>query len=292
MNIVYYSSLATGSGHIIQGISIANAFNRAGYEVNYTILHCGGFGTLADRMSVSHIVLPAEDETQLGERGYVSSALYSTLAALKPDILLVDLSWFTLHRFIRRLDCVKIFLCRQISDDAFFVPLPDGDLVFEPELYDRIIATEPFRSNIKMEQINPIIIRNREEILPRQSALEGLQAVEAQKLCLFALNGKPGEFNSKKKIYSYLEDESYEMIYTTNFDEGLFPAVDYFNAIDLLICGAGYNAFWEAVYFEKETVFCPVKRRFEDQRLRVETCSEYRFTENGADQLSEIIMKG
>ena len=54
-----------------------------------------------------------------------------------------------------------------------------------------------------------------------------------------------------KKTYSYLEDEGYQMVYSTNYKGGLFPAVDYFNAFEMLICGAGYNSFWEAVYFDR-----------------------------------------
>ena len=46
-------------------------------------------------------------------------------------------------------------------------------------------------------------------------------------VCLFSFNGKPGEFKDIKKRYSYLEDAGYTMVYTTNYDGGLFPAVDY-----------------------------------------------------------------
>ena len=110
------------------------------------------------------------------------------------------------------------------------------------------------------------------------------------KACLFAINGKPGEFEEKKKLYSYLGETDYEMVYSSNFRGGLFPAVDYFNAFDLLICGAGYSAFWEAIYFEKEAIFVPFPRRFEGQRQRVAECEEYVCRQNGADQLVEIIM--
>ncbi len=217
MNIVYYSSMMTGSGHIVQGLSIARALKRNGLDSDFTILHCGGFGKLADRENVHHIELPPENEKQLNAENCKSSALYSALERLKPDVLLVDLSWYTLLHFIDRLDCLKIFLCRQVSDGAFTIPLPGGPLVFEPKQYDRVIATEPFISKITMEQINPIVIRNRDEILPRAAALEKLSPGMNSKICLFAVNGKPGEYEKTKKTYSYLEEEGYEIICTTNF---------------------------------------------------------------------------
>jgi UDP-N-acetylglucosamine:LPS N-acetylglucosamine transferase len=81
------------------------------------------------------------------------------------------------------------------------------------------------------------------------------------------------------------------MVYATDHPAGLFPAVDYFNAVDYLICGAGYNAFWEAVYFQKEAYFIPLPRNFEDQRRRVAECQDHLFEENGADQLVELLLQ-
>lgn len=80
------------------------------------------------------------------------------------------------------------------------------------------------------------------------------------------------------------------MIYSTNYHGGLFPAADYFNAFDFIVCGAGYNQFWEAIFFNKEAVFEPTATIFEDQARRVRECQEYYFDVNGADQLVELIM--
>ena len=152
------------------------------------------------------------------------------------------------------------------------------------------MAIEPFPTDQPLRRINPIVIRNRDEILPRKEALRKLGLTETGNHCLFAFNGKPGEFEDARKMYSYLGDEGYQMVYSTNYKGGLFPAVDYFNAFEMLICGAGYNAFWEAVYFQKETIFVPQQRRFENQSWRVEECQEYAFERNGADELVELIL--
>ncbi len=141
-----------------------------------------------------------------------------------------------------------------------------------------------------MEQINPVVIRNRNEILSKKDALAKLGIKKRGKICLFAFNGRPGEFERIKKDYSYLEDVGYQMVYSTNFKGGLFPVVDYFNGFDLIICGAGYNAFWEVMYFRKEAIFVPVWRRFESQRQRIQECGDYFFEENGSDQLVDIMM--
>lgn len=290
MKIAFYTTGITGSGHIVKGISIANALKRKSVDCEYTIMHSSGFLNLCEKLKVYNIKIQPESENELSKGNYKSSKLYKTITSINPDILIVDLFWFMIHGFINELECKKIFLCRQVADHFFTIPLKTGAISFRPEDYDEVIAIEPFSSKIPMRHINPMVIRNRDEILSRDEALKKLGLPKKGKKCLFAFNGKPEEYNQIKKQYSYLEDVGYNMVYSTNYEGGLFPAVDYFNAFDLIICGAGYNAFWEVMYFNKEAIFVPVKRRFESQRRRIEECSGYTFEENGADQLVDIIL--
>ncbi len=258
MKIVYYSGAITGSGHIIQGISIYHAMVRSGSTADYSLLGSSHFPFLADEFSIPHIQIPAEDETSLSAAERCrNSTLYRTIRELEPDILIVDLTWFTLSHFIRDLTCKKIILFRQLSPDGFIFPLMDPPLQFDPNDYDLVIATEPFEHTHPMEEINPIVIRNRNEIFLKEEARTKLGVPPETRCCLFALNGKPGEFEEYRKTYSYLEDEGYTMIYSSNYKGGLFPAVDYFNAFDLIITGGGYNSFWETRYFEKEAYYIP-----------------------------------
>jgi hypothetical protein len=291
MKVVYYSSAMTGSGHVVKGISIANAFRRGAFAVDYTLLSCNPtFAPLAERLGVRHVEIPLEDERQLAAAAAEHSVLFETLASLSPDVLLVDLAWYMCQHVVGKLPGKKILLCRQVEDRFFRIPLASGLLEFRADLYDRVIATEPFRSSVPMETIDPLIIRNRDEILDRHAALERLGAAPDTPVCLFAVNGKPGELERVRRTYSYLEGEGYTVIYSSNFAGGLFPAVDYFNGVDLLITSAGYNSFWEAVFFEKEAIFVPQPRRFEDQRRRVAECQEMRLVHNGADQLVRLVV--
>ncbi len=161
---------------------------------------------------------------------------------------------------------------------------------FDSAEYNLILEAEPTAAAVPMVKINPLIIRNKEEILTREDALKYLGLNPLKKVCLFAINGRPGEYEDSIKTYSYLEDEGYQMIYSTNYEGGLFPVVDYFNAFDLIITSGGYNSFWEARYFKKEALFIPVIRQFEDQKKRIDECLGMTFEENGADQLVDMIM--
>jgi hypothetical protein len=184
---------------------------------DFTIVHGSPFSQLAERLGVQYVKIQTEDEKELSRENFSSSILYKTINSLKPDILIVDQFWFMLHHFIVELSCTKIFLCRQVEDSTFSIDLPAGRIHFNAQSYDLVLATEPFKSCVEMEHINPVIIRNRDEVLSKKDALEKLEIKHRGKICLFAFNGRPGEFRRIKKDYSYLEDVGYQMVYSTNF---------------------------------------------------------------------------
>ena len=290
IRILYYTSAVTGTGHLVQGISIYNALSRNYVRGVFCILHNSMTTIPFRRLNIRQISIPFEDECILSHDNYQSSELFSAINFFNPDVLIVDLSWFMLHSFINELHCKKVFLCRQISEKAFSVPLESGRIEFNPEYFDLLIQTEPFDNYFEMKQINPIIIKSRDEILSKVEAQKCLDVNGSNPVCMFALNGSTELLQRTRKTYSYLEEEGYDMVYSANYEGGLFPVIDYFNAVDLLICGGGYNAFWESVYFQKDAIYVAVPTIFEDQQKRIKECSDYMFEENGADQLVDILM--
>ncbi len=286
MRIVYYTSGTTGIGRLVTGMAIGNALLRKGVSHRYTILHSSPLGHLAGDFDNQRV--PIETERDLSPANYRKSVLFKTLKRLKPDVLLVNHQWFMIQGFIREIPAKKIYLSDQAFDHHFRVPLPAGEIAFDPEPYDRVFAIEPFESAIPMERIEPVILKNRDEILPRETAIERLRLDGAKPVALYALSGRPEYFERYREKYAYLDSE-YDVVRTTTFREGLFPAVDYFNAIDLIVCGAGYNQVWESVYFGKKATFEILDVNFSDQAARLEAAAGYRFNENGADRLVEII---
>lgn len=289
MKIVYFTSGITGSGRIVRGIAIGNALKRKEINTEYIILNSSKFTFLADTMGVGTRKIPVENEDQLSFNNYKTSELYKALMLHKPDILIIDLLWFPLYYFINELQCKKVFLCRQVDDRFFNIRLGKELLTFRPEDFDLLLAIEPFQRSLPMRQINPIVIRNRDEILPREVALQSLGLDGSTENCLITYNGEPGEYEQVMKDYSHLKDAGYRIYSTTNYKDGIFPSVDYFNAFDLVICGAGYNSYWETVYFKKEAFYSPATRAFETGRRRIEECAGFEFDENGADQLVDIV---
>ncbi len=289
MKILYYTSAVSGTGRLVFGISIGNALRRNGISCEYSILSSSPYGHLAG--DIPHREIPIESEEQLSPGNWEKSHLYNALREINPDILLVNHCWFTLYHFMDQLPCKKIYLSDQVIDAFFKIPLPGGDMVFNPRQYDQAFRIEPFNCPFEMELINPLIIRNRDEIFSREEALQRLGLKDKPPVAFYGFTGNPGDHERHWKKYSYLKEEGYQLISSTSYQGGLFPIADYYNAFDLMICGAGYNQFWEVIYFDKEAVFEVSPMHFSKQYRRVRECQEYTFSENGADRLVRVITR-
>jgi hypothetical protein len=293
LKVTYYTSGRSGIGRLVHGIAIYNAFERRDIEVDFKIISSAPPERLyiLENISIDHIQVPQENHVSLSAESYTESSLFNAIIAADPDILIVDRMWFTLREFIRDLPCKKIYITIQVYGHMFHIELPNQTLHFDREQYDRVIAIEPFSCSIEMEQVHPLIIRNRNEILTREKALETLGLSGEKKIGFLGMNFEPGYFEELAEKYGYLEEEGYDMVYSTNLQQGgIFPIADCYNAIDLVVSAATYNQFWETRYFEKEGIFETVPVRFCDQARRLRECSDYTFEENGADQLADIIM--
>ncbi len=143
MKVLYYTSGVSGSGRVVRGISIGNAFRRQGNKVDFSILSSSPFAHLADIFDLKHREIPVEGEDKLAKTNYTNSELYRFLTSLNPDILLIDLLWFSTYNFIEELPCKKIFLWQRMDERFFTINLPDGASSFKPETYNLLLARDP-----------------------------------------------------------------------------------------------------------------------------------------------------
>ena len=287
VRVVIYTDGASGSGRLVGACSAALGCRRAGVR-DVRIVCSHDFAFLAEAVGIPVHRVPPEGPATLTTERFRDSELYQTIRTLRPTVVVVVQSWYTMQTMTAWLDCPVVVAFRNASPEFFRLTGPAGEIVFDPEAFTRVVAWEPYDFEFETTRILPVILRNPDEVLSRMEAAATLGVDPAKSTALVAVNGHPGDFESLRNTYSYLDDE-YQVIYSSNYHGGIFPAVDYFNAFDFLVCGAGYNQFWEAVYFDKDAVFEPVPTRFESQAWRVEKCQDYRFTENGADQLARII---
>ena len=289
MNIVFLSSGKSGFGRLAVGCSLATALRRSGHAHSFHAIAAHEFLPLLDQLGISHTEIPFAPEPGSPEARRRDEELLRLIDGLRPDVLVVGQAWYDAHPILAELTCRKVILFFQASAEYFRIPTLDDDMVFEPNQYDLVCGIEPWEWPIPCMVIEPMVLRNHDEIHSRADAARMLGIDPDRPTALVATNGLPGEFDSLRQLYSYLDDE-YQVVYSTNYADGLYPVVDYFNAFDFIACAGGYSAFWEAVYFGKDAVFVPQQRNYEDQAWRINNCQEYEFTRNGADQLVELLL--
>lgn len=291
MNIVFYTSGISGVGRIATGIAVYNALKRNHIECTYQMVTHSSLGHIAQDMGIEHIYIPLEDEIQLSKKNYHKSVLYHTLTVLKPDVLIVYLQWFTIQQFLHELKCKKIFLMHNVITNFFSFATINGEYIFSPTHYHYCLAIEPFHLPFEAKSINPLIMKNHDEILSEKAARVRLQLPLDKKMCLISISGYENEFDYYAKKYTAKLSSGYDFFMTSNHEnQNIFPVIDYYNAFECIVCGAGYNSFWETRFFNKKAYIVPFKRIFEDQFYRVNNFSSYTFTRNGADQLVELIV--
>lgn len=181
---------------------------------------------------------------------------------------------------------VKVPLCRQVEKRFFTITTSDGQEAFDPTAYDSIYKIEPFQLPFPAVELNPIVIRNHDEILSREAALSRLGIDGKRSVCLVSYSGSDGKHQPLLEEANKL-GTTMEQVTVSNGEK--FPVVDCFQAVDLVISTAGYNSFWEVRYFRKNSIFIPMPKRFENQDQRLHTCRELNFDDNGADQLIQAI---
>lgn len=281
-----------GSGHIVRALSVFFGLKRAGIDCDFQLLCDSDFGVLAEPYcGVSWLRLQPELHLRDARRG----ELFLFINELDPDLLIVDGTWAPILPFIQYLRCPKVIIFRYYADEWFSFRLPGGEIVsFDPSSYDAAFSTEPNFSRPGFAYIDPLVIRNRDEILSRDEARKRLGAEEGKKLIVVAHNGFEGELEklaAEELGAGAGAGAAAKVVMSSNAEgEGLFPLCDYAAGIDLLIAGAGYSAFYESAYFKIPTRFIPQARRGDEQIWRVTKNADFSFESNGADQLaSEIV---
>lgn len=163
------------------------------------------------------------------------------------------------------------------------------DTVLEPgELAARADRGPTVSERGNALRVDPIVFLDRSELLDREEAAAALGLDPAKRTALVAL-GQGGEVNRavarslralvavpglqvvalQSSIASGVEVPN-EVIHLS----ATFPMSRYYNAFDMAVSAAGYNAFHELIAFGVPTLFVPMERNTDDQHARSRWAAE------------------
>ena len=283
---IVFLTLGRGSGDLVTGLALAEGFRRAGVDVEFTILSDNAFGHLAEGIA-EFIRVPAEPHLFLVADH--RTRIYRELERLNPDLFIVFGSWVPVLPYIHELSCRTVLLMRQVNPPFLRLTLPDGQEVpINPEDYDLALTCEPNFILPGFQEINPIVIRNPDELLPDAVARARLGVPDGLRNCVIARNGYEGELEDLLARHGGREGWHLTVL-TNKGGRGVFPLAEYAAGIDLLISGGGYATFYETRYLRIPAELEPFERNAEDIAWRLETNATYSFRENGADQFVRLV---
>ncbi len=283
--VVSYAINGRGMGHLVRQLAILRWVRRlcASLDVRCEpwILTSSEADTLARREGVPALKLPSKAmmrDAGLEPARYLGVArtwVMNAIAGLRPDLLLVDT--FPAGSFGELIAALELaprraLIARRVregfaEDDAYRALLP---------LYDRHLVPDG-------RDTGPILLREREELLPRAEARRALGVPDDRRAVYVSLGGG-GEVTAPSTLPPLVERlvglgwhvvVGAGPLYLGPERRGpgitwidRYVPMELFPGLDAAVSAGGYNAFHELMFAGVPTVFLPQTRIADDQAER------------------------
>ncbi len=312
LRLLSYAVNGRGMGHLSRQLAILRWAQRIcevmGVGLERWVLTSSEADTLARREGVAAIKIPSK--SMLKDGGLEPSAALSVLrswvlsavGSLRPDVLVVDtFPGGSFGEIGPVLEMVRwrALVARPVRpevqrDPAWYGPLP---------LYHRVIVPEePFGEapgagqagaggaglgarllHDPANRTGPILLREREELLPRARARAALGVPEGARAVWLSLGGggDPGVESGLRALLPVLALRGLHAVvgagplYTGEELRGpgvtwmdRYVPVELFQGLDLAVSAGGYNSFHELMYAGVPTIFLAQPKLADDQRAR------------------------
>jgi UDP-N-acetylglucosamine--N-acetylmuramyl-(pentapeptide) pyrophosphoryl-undecaprenol N-acetylglucosamine transferase len=307
LTIVGYAVNGTGAGHVTRLVAIGRALRRVAKEHNCNLeiylVTTSEAGKIAYRENFPTLKFPclsiaaecglAPDQHWARGRRWVRQVL----ELLEPDLIMVDSfpsgAFDELPELLSKIRR-KVFVYRPskpsyVEKNRLIDKMLDYDLILVPESQTELGITFPESLASKMRFLGPVIIREHTELASRDSARAKLGASPDQKVIYLTFGGG-GDQHAEKNILACLASLSTTdhllvvgagPLYRGHAQYGRnIVWIDDVGSYDLLlgfdaaISAAGYNSFYELMYFGIPTILVPQERLADDQFARAERAAQ------------------
>ncbi|MCA9666928.1 MAG: hypothetical protein KC503_15120 [Myxococcales bacterium] len=300
LRIVSYAINGRGLGHLTRQLAILRWVRRlcAVLDVRCEcwVLTTSEADTLARREGFCALKMPSKAmlrDADIAPTRYLCIArtwVLDVIASLQPDVLLVDtFPGGSFGELVAALELVphRVLVRRRVKDSYSQDKSYNALMPLYSEL---IVPGEAGRPAIVDAQergrhVAPILIREREELLPREQARAALGIEDERRAVYVTLGG--GGYDSTSSMLLALVDALVPRGWHVVVGAGplyvgperrgphitwleRYTPVELLAGVDAAVSAGGYNAFHELMFAGVPTVFLPQPRIADDQRARVE----------------------
>lgn len=297
VKLAYFTGGTAGAGHMVRGLAIGRALERAGYRGEMRMfVSVEPFAGLRPALApLSPTVCPIDPEEVLDPVRGPASKLATALIDYAPDLLIADLFWAPLLHIRPLLDCEAWLIVRSCPP-IWLRGAPKTR--FDPSQYARVIGIEPVEHEEIREHIEPIVICNPDEAKTRAELCERWGVDERTWIVAISHAGLRGEISTLRADHEANaegdDDEDETLIIQSDLhdENAIFPLAVWLSAVDQVHCVAGYNSYWESRWmgYAHQTQLRVIGRKIDDPLGRVKAGRSYKMRENGADVLARSII--
>lgn len=295
LRVVCYAINGRGLGHLTRQLAIARWMRRyaevldVGLEL--WVLTSSEADTLARREGFPALKLPSKamlrDAGVDLSRGLTIARAWvmQSVALLQPDLLIVDTFpggtygelLATLELAPKRALVARPVRANMAEDPGYSGLLPLYQTVLVPDDAGSTGLNDP-------GELGPILLREREELLPRDAARRVLGVPDGQRAVWlsFGGGGDPAAMSALPRLVDVLRGRGWHVVVAAGplYDgaerrgEGVtwldrYASMELLCGVDAAVSAGGYNAFHELMYAGVPTVFLPQPRVADDQEARV-----------------------
>jgi len=290
VRVVYVTAGTVGVGDLMHGVALRRAAQRSGLPVSVSLVS-PPLPFPAVRRLADHTAVEMDPAALVDPARAASTPLARALSSLKPDVVVVGHFWANVQRIIAQLGFEAWLLLRK-APPVWIKGPPQAP--FAPSVFARRLEIEPVGFAGDFEQLAPLVVVNRDELVPaaaaRAALLNGVDD-DGRPLRLVFQAGNPGEAQALASSSSPSSSSySHTRVIDLRDNDAPWPVADLLLGADEIVSGAGYNAYWESRWLgtAAKTTLVPFARRIDDQAWRLSLAS-LPMRENGADQLIRML---
>lgn len=297
MRLVYFTAGTTGAGHLVRALAVELALRRRGLAHSLTVLAPPSpYPALVERLRLEHVdarPLVVDPRAILDREHVAESELATTLATLRPDLVLVDLFWAPIQRILEA-SAIPAWLLVRAAPRQWLVGPPE--LPFARSVFPRVLAIEPTPFEADVEPLGgPLVIAHRDDARsPRLRERLGVTASAFLTLVVHA--GDRGEIDAITRYAPKppADRESVVRSLDLHTADALFPVAAQLPFADALVGAAGYNFAWECheLGLLDRTTFAPRRRAIDDQAYRARLVRDVPRGSHGGDALAALLARG
>lgn len=286
--VAYVTGGSRGAGHLVRGLAIGRALERASSSAELTIFAPiePPFPALREPLSRhGPVIAPVDPQEVLDPERAPASRLARELAELDPDLVVVDMFWAPMRYILPELDAEAWLLLRSCPP----VWLRGNDRVrFDAAQFGRVVAIEPIEADAVTDRIDPVVICNPNEVRTREELCRRFSLPADRPVRVVSHAGLAGEIDG---LTGQGDGEASMLYFDLYAEDALFPLAPWVAAADEIHCSAGYNSYWEAIWlgYAARTALTVFRRQIDDPLWRTQVGADYEMRENGADVLARWI---